>query len=82
MAHKKPTKRGRPRSGTEQRSVRIKDGVWTELERLAQHMNQDRDHVMDGRITPSTLVNAALRDYLMSRGRGAVYAEPRKKAVA
>lgn len=61
-------RQGRPANGSEQRSVRVPRGLWPQLDKIARGMNRRRDPVTDGKITPSTLIAVAMREWLAANG--------------
>lgn len=68
MAIKKLNRQGRPRGDAEQRSVRVPLGLWAILERVCQQKNRNRDPLIDGKLTPSHVINVAMREWLGSNG--------------
>jgi len=54
-------------NGIEKRSVCIPVGVWPELQAMANAINDKADN-KTGKITPSTLINVALREWLRDHG--------------
>ena len=64
-------RQGRPRGDSEQRSIRVPTGLWPKLEKICRELNRRRDPVINGKLTPSSLVNVAVRKWLADNGYNA-----------
>lgn len=68
MATAKVRRQGRPRGDAEQRSVRLPRGLWPTLQTICSAKNLRRDPLIEGKVTPSAVINMAVREWLTSQG--------------
>ncbi len=61
-------RQGRPSGDAEQRSIRVPKGLWSTLEDICEGKNSLRDPLIDGKMTPSSLINVAVRAWLVDNG--------------
>ncbi len=64
-------RQGRPRGDAEQRSIRVPKGLWATLEKICETVNRQRDPLIDGKRTCSSLINIAVREWLGDNGHDA-----------
>ena len=70
-------RQGRPRGDAEQRSIRVPKGLWATLEKICEDINRRRDPSIDGKLKCSSLINVAIRDWLVANGHPAdCYLDP------
>ena len=65
---KKLRRLGRPKNGTEQRSIRVPEGLWDQLTTIAKARNRERDPFVDGKLSPSSMLMWAAREWLEQNG--------------
>ena len=63
------------RDGCEKRSLMVPCGLWAELQTISEDMNDRRDPKKQGKITPSVLLNVAMRDWLQENERDSSFYE-------
>ncbi len=64
-------RQGRPRGDAEQRSIRVPKELWPQLEKICRELNRRRDPLIDGKMTPSGVINVAIREWLGDNGHNA-----------